>query len=699
MKVLQILPELRVGGVETGTVDLARYLVEHGHESLVVSNGGELVSDLEEVGARHIELPVHRKNIWTAVWCARRLVKILQQEKVDIVHARSRVPGWIAFFACHKTRTPFITTCHGYYSKHFFSRVMSWGKLIIVPSNVIGRHMIEDFNVTPENIRCIPRSVDLRKFNIPRSMDSAKSQYTISIIGRITPLKGHEYFLKAMARVVRTLPYVKIWIIGDAPEEKISYREGLKVLARRLGLAERIEFLGSRKDVPELLAETDVLVFSSVVPESFGRVIIEAQAAGVPVVATRVGGVVEIIEDGQTGILVEPRHPEEMAEAVVRVLDDKILARRLVENAKEKILSHYTLDHMASQTLEVYREVLTHIRILVIKLSALGDVILITPSLKALREHFPLAKIFCLVKKDFREILQRCPYLDEVIVYDPAHKHKGFWGFGKIIKKLRFFRFDKVIDFQNNRKSHVLAFLSLCHERYGYKNKKWGFLLSRGIADDCAPAPAVAHQFRVLNLLGITKTGKEHLELWPSKEDVKYIQQLFESQWIAENTQLVGINLAASSRWESKRWPLDYIAELCDLLAAQNIRVVLTGAKKDKVFARQLLKKTKAKPADLVGKTNILQLAALIKKCHVFITPDSAPMHVAAAMGTPFVAFFGPTDPLRHLPPSRKSRILYQKLDCMPCYQSRCPLHTHACMMEITPQEVVGAVNQLMNDN
>jgi len=305
---------------------------------------------------------------------------------------------------------------------------MSWGKLIIVPSNVIGRHMIEDFNVTPENIRCIPRSVDLRKFNIPRSMDSAKSQYTISIIGRITPLKGHEYFLKAMARVVRTLPYVKIWIIGDAPEEKISYREGLKVLARRLGLAERIEFLGSRKDVPELLAETDVLVFSSVVPESFGRVIIEAQAAGVPVVATRVGGVVEIIEDGQTGILVEPRHPEEMAEAVVRVLDDKILARRLVENAKEKILSHYTLDHMASQTLEVYREVLTHIRILVIKLSALGDVILITPSLKALREHFPLAKIFCLVKKDFREILQRCPYLDEVIVYDKYGKHKSFWG-------------------------------------------------------------------------------------------------------------------------------------------------------------------------------------------------------------------------------------------------------------------------------
>ncbi|MDP8266125.1 MAG: lipopolysaccharide heptosyltransferase II [Candidatus Aceula meridiana] len=699
MRVLQILPELRVGGVETGTVDLARYLVEHGHQALVISNGGELVVDLEEAGARHIELPAHRKNILTAIWCTHRLIKILQQEKVDIVHARSRVPGWIAFFACQKIKTPFVTTCHGYYSKHFFSRVMAWGKLIIVPSKVIGRHMIEDFHVAAENIRCIPRSVDLRKFNIPRSESFSKSEYTISIIGRITPLKGHEYFLRAMARVVRTLPYVKIWIIGDAPEEKISYREGLKVLVRRLGLADKVEFLGSRKDIPELLAETDVLVFSSVVPESFGRVIVEAQAAGVPVVAARVGGVVEIIEDEQTGILVEPKHPEKMAEAVVRVLEDKVLARRLVENAKEKILSHYTLDHMASQTLEVYGEVLKHIKILVIKLSALGDVILIMPSLKALRERFPLAKISCLVKKDFREILQRCPYLDEVIVYDPVHKHKGFWGFGKIIKKLRRYRFDKVIDFQNNRKSHLLAFLSLCHERYGYKNTKWGALLSNSVSDDHAPIPAVAHQFRVLNLLGITTNGQEHLELWPSKEDEKYIQQLFESQWIAKNTQLVGINLAASSRWESKRWPLDYVAELCDILAAQNIRVVLTGVEKDKILARELLKKTKAKPADLIGKTNVLQLAALIRKCHVYVTPDSASMHIAAAMETPFVAFFGPTDPLRHLPPSKKSRILYRKLDCMHCYQSRCPLHTHDCMTQITPQEVAQAVRQLMDNS
>ncbi len=161
MNILQILPELNVGGVETGTLDLAKYLVRSKHKAVVVSNGGELVKELESLGGIHYQLPVHRKSIFTIIKMIPRLVGIIKKEEIDIVHARSRVPAWIAYFATRKTLTTFITTCHGYYKKHPFSHVMGWAKRVIVSSNIIARHMIDDFGVPYERIRLVPRGVDL----------------------------------------------------------------------------------------------------------------------------------------------------------------------------------------------------------------------------------------------------------------------------------------------------------------------------------------------------------------------------------------------------------------------------------------------------------------------------------------------------------------------------------------------------------
>ena len=168
MRILQILPELNVGGVETGTVDLAKYLLAQGHYPVVVSNGGLLVAELDKAGIKHFVLSAHKKSLWTVLKSVKALRKIILDEKIDIVHARSRVPAWIAYFACRRTPACWITTCHGYYASHLFSRVMGWPKLVIVPSEVIGRHMIEDFRVAPDNIRRIPRSVDINKFNVVR---------------------------------------------------------------------------------------------------------------------------------------------------------------------------------------------------------------------------------------------------------------------------------------------------------------------------------------------------------------------------------------------------------------------------------------------------------------------------------------------------------------------------------------------------
>ena len=697
MNILQILPELNVGGVETGTVDFAKYLVEHGHRSIVVSSGGALVADLEQSGSKHYQLPADQKSLWTFLRCLKELEKIIRQEKVDIVHARSRVPAWIAFFACRRSKTAFVTTCHGYYSAQFFSRVMGWGKLVIAISEVIGRHMVHTFGTPPENIRLIPRSVDIKKFDVPRKVSKGKSEFIITIVGRITPLKGHDYFLKAMAQVVRFMPFVKVWVVGDAPASKQVYKEDLQVLVKRLGLTAHVEFLGNRRDVPQILAQTDVLVLSTVTQEAFGRVILEAQAAGVVVVATKVGGVVEIIEHEKTGLLVTPKDPEAMAQAVMRVLKDRKLADEMIKEARKKLESKYTVQQMAESTLRVYEEVLNSPNILVIKLSAVGDVVLTTAALAALRRKFPKAKIYCLVGKAASTILNKCPYLDGVIVYDYQQQDRGLKKLWALAYELRKYRIDKVIDFQNNRRSHILAALSFPRESYGYNNGKWGFLLTDKIKNDQPFLPPVEHQFRILKMLEIDYQKEDALlELWPSAQDDDYIQNLLDAEWLGHDKNFIGINLTASRKWQTKNWPVEYLARLCDLLAADNIRVVVTGEKKDILLARHLLSLTKAKPANFVGKTNILQLASLIKRCRAYLTPDSAPLHLAAAMNVPLVALFGPTDFRRHLPPAQHVVVLKRDLPCAPCYSTTCRIKTHACMKEIMPEEVFGKIRELM---
>jgi glycosyltransferase involved in cell wall biosynthesis len=164
MNVLQILPELKSGGVERGAVDLAKYLQQKGHKAIVVSAGGPMVSELTACGAIHYALPVHKKSPFSVFRCVRALVKIVKNENIDIIHARSRVPALVAYFVSRKTQVPFVTTCHGFYSRHLLSYVMGWGKLVIVASHIMGRRMRDDFGVPHEKIRLIPRGVNLEEF-------------------------------------------------------------------------------------------------------------------------------------------------------------------------------------------------------------------------------------------------------------------------------------------------------------------------------------------------------------------------------------------------------------------------------------------------------------------------------------------------------------------------------------------------------
>ncbi len=695
MNILQILPELESGGVERGTIDLAEALIKEGYKSVVVSAGGRLVKDLEATSSRHYTMPVHRKSLFSIIWCIGKLKAVIEKENIDIVHARSRVPAWIAFFAALGTKADLITTCHGYYSKHVFSSIMGWGKRVIVISQIIGRHMMHNFGVRKEKIRLIYRGVDLNEFKFQkRELMPVKPKKTIGIIGRITPLKGHVHFIKALPSIISEFPQARALIIGEAPESKRQYLRELKMLVEELSLSDKVEFVGNVKDVSSILKKLDILVLATTTQEAFGRVVIEAGAVGVPVVATKVGGVVEIIEHEKEGLLVEPANAHEIAAAALRLLKDEKLTIECIRNLRKKVEDNFSLDVMVRKTIEEYKDVVNKKRILIIKLGAFGDAILITPSLRALRNKFPTAQIEVLIKNEFKDVLQLCPYIDDIIIL----KGKGLFEIMKNIVAISHKSFNLSVDFQNNRLSHLIAYAAGIKQRFGFRNKKLGFLLNRGIKDSIKNCDPVTHQSQVLKTLDIEDDIDKRLELWLSVHDESNVHEFLKHSWLSEGQMLIGINALGSPRWVSKAWMLESYARVADMLANKfNARIVFTGTAHSKGDIDEIIKHTHCKPVNAAGKTSLMGLSALIKRCSVLITVDSAPMHIAAALKVPFVALFGPTDPIRHLPFAEKSALIRKELFCSGCYSPKC--FRKNCMREITVEEVYEAAVNLLIKN
>lgn len=366
MKVLQILPELNAGGVERGTLELADYLVRMGHESLVVSNGGRMVGSLESAGSRHISLPVHRKNPLTLLQ-VRALRRVLTEERPDILHIRSRVPGWVAWLAWKgmpaDKRPHFVSTVHGFYSVSRYSAVMTRGERVIAVSESIRDHIVKNYPDTdPSLIRVVPRGVDPSRYGtggIPdetwrAQWDTAHSglrgKTTLLLPGRITRLKGHEDFFRLIAALKQQGIPAHGLVAGDTHPKKAAYLAELKHLVTSIGLDDDITFLGHRSDLREVMGVSDIVCALSQQPESFGRTVLEALALGKPVVGYDCGGVGELL----AALFPDGRVPlgdhNTLGETTARVLREK---------PKPAVVGEpFTLDAMCRGTLAVYQELL-----------------------------------------------------------------------------------------------------------------------------------------------------------------------------------------------------------------------------------------------------------------------------------------------------------------------------------------------------
>jgi lipopolysaccharide heptosyltransferase II len=361
---------------------------------------------------------------------------------------------------------------------------------------------------------------------------------------------------------------------------------------------------------------------------------------------------------------------------------------------------------MVEKTYQVYQEVRQQKKILVTKLGALGDLVLAIPSFRMLRKRFPGAHISLLVSSGLIPLVERSPYIDELIPYDrPSPNEKsGRWAafqnqwnrVFKLAKRLRERHFDFSIDFQNNWRTHLISFLARIPKRYGYRRGLGGFLLTHPVIFWDRNLGPVGHQFQVLKRAGVIHF-EDQMELWSDPESELYVTQKLEEGKIGNSKPVVGFVLGASPTWPTKNWPVERFVELAKRLIQKDCQIVLVGTLEDRKLT-QFFKDAKLKGVlDLTGETNLNQLVSLIKRLDVLVTGDTAPLHVASAVGTKIVALFGPTEPKSHMPPGKDHVVLVKRISCQPCYSGVCRNSEKLlCLREISLNEVLEAVeNQL----
>lgn len=369
---LQVLPSLESGGVERGTVDIAKAARDAGFISIVASNGGKYEKDLEEAAIRHIKLPLASKNIFTILLNIYRLKKVIDKHRVDIVHARSRAPGWSAYFAAKIAKVHFVTTFHGTYSmngwmKRFYNSVMVKGEKVIAISDFIAGYIRQFYELPDDKVVVIHRGVDLDTFD-PKKIDlnalahaervlkPHKDYPVIFMPARITRWKGQDFILRSLGRL-KTKEYVCVF--SGKYKEGSQYVEELRELKTDLNLRGNVSITDAIERMPAAYKRADLVISGSLKPEAFGRIAVEAQAMGTPVIATDIGGSKETIIDGETGFLVPANDDEALANTISKVLSMSTSERqKFASRSRAHVEKHFSLAQMAEKTIGLYKEVL-----------------------------------------------------------------------------------------------------------------------------------------------------------------------------------------------------------------------------------------------------------------------------------------------------------------------------------------------------
>ena len=379
LKVLQVIPKLGYGGAETGCYDIAHYLSENNCKSFIVTSGGELIKFVNKEKVKLIRLPVQSKNPIIILFNAIALISIIFFYNISIVHARSRAPAWSCLLATKITGRKFVTTFHGTYNfnskiKKFYNSVMVRSHLVIAGSNFIFSHIKDNysdyFNVK-NKLLVIFRGINVDYFDPTTKIDSEEKRLLksweiesnrkiILLPGRLTYWKGQESFLEAINLVNIQLGYeaFKVVILGNDQGRNL-YKKKLIRLSEQYRMTKQVKFIDHCKDMALAYKVSSIIVSSSIEPEAFGRVAVEAQSMEKIIIASNIGGSNETIIDEKTGYLFKAGNPKSLSEKILKVLnlDDTTLKTVGIEGRKN-VVSKFNVEKMCFSTYSEYKKLI-----------------------------------------------------------------------------------------------------------------------------------------------------------------------------------------------------------------------------------------------------------------------------------------------------------------------------------------------------
>ena len=379
LKVLQVIPKLGYGGAETGCYDVAHYLPENNCESFIVTSGGELIKYVDKKKVKIIRLPVHSKNPLLILFNAIVLIGIILFYNISIVHARSRAPAWSCLFATKITGRKFVTTFHGTYNFHskikkFYNSVMVRSNLIIAGSNFIFFHIKENYSKyinEKKKLLVIFRGINVDYYDSSTKLENEEKKLLqnweieqdkklILLPGRLTPWKGQELFIEAINLVNIELGYEAFHaVILGSDQGRDLYKKKLTRLSEQYRLSKQLKFIDHTKDMALAYKISDIVVSSSIEPEAFGRVAVEAQSMEKVIIASNIGGSNETIIDEKTGFLFESGDPKSLSQKILKALTlDETSLKAIGIEGRKNIIKKFNVEKMCFSTYSEYKRIL-----------------------------------------------------------------------------------------------------------------------------------------------------------------------------------------------------------------------------------------------------------------------------------------------------------------------------------------------------
>ncbi|MEO1539277.1 MAG: glycosyltransferase family 4 protein [Pseudomonadota bacterium] len=380
LTVLQLVPTMKSGGVERGAIEIAQALIDRGDRALIASRGGRMVAQFRRIGGEFHELDMASKSPIVMYRNVARLRTLMREEGVDIVHARSRAPAWSGYYAARAEGVPFVTTYHGVYNEDFplkrhYNAIMARGAPTIAISEHVARIVQERHGLGPDQIEIIPRGADIRTFDeeavsTERTLSLGNawgviedSRPIVMLPGRLTGWKGQTTLIAAAAELLSRKKSLgehldcQFVLVGD--DHGSGFQRKLEAQIAAAGLTGYFRLVGHCADMEAAYKLAAVVVSASTEPEAFGRVAVEAQAMGRPIIASAHGGSLETVEDQKTGYLYPPQDPKALAEVIDAALSLDPSARAHMGMAgRARVRSRFTVEAMQRSTLAVYDRIM-----------------------------------------------------------------------------------------------------------------------------------------------------------------------------------------------------------------------------------------------------------------------------------------------------------------------------------------------------